>query len=234
MVSPPRDAGRVGYSHREPRGGLHKSGAATTRSIPGGRAADASRHRCPGARGPRLRALISEEGEKNTTTRQGDASPAKPSSSSRIGENGTRVVVEHDDSDSEDGHSDLGHANHAQNYSIEGWEDDEDWNEAHDDEDLTIRQALDSASLEEDEEMRGAVNLYRAKDERPGAGSGLAGGKTRRKGQGQFDMDVDNTPQPEVEESMEDSEEEEADFPEVKLDELLEDFDEMTIQDREE
>ena len=88
--------------------------------------------------------------------------------------------------------------------------------------------------LEEDEEMRGAVNLYRAKDERPGAGSGLAGGKTRRKGQGQFDMDVDNTPQPEVEESMEDSEEEEADFPEVKLDELLEDFDEMTIQDREE
>ena len=35
-------------------------------------------------------------------------------------------------------------------------------------------------------------------------------------------------------EEDEDSEEEEADFPEVKLDELLEDFDEMTIQDREE
>ncbi|KAI0358842.1 hypothetical protein OH77DRAFT_1518125 [Trametes cingulata] len=101
--------------------------------------------------------------EKNTTTRQGDASPGKPGSSSRVGENGTRVVVEHDDSDSEDGHSDLGHGNHSQNYSIEGWEDDEDWNEAPEDEDVTIRQALDSASLEEDEEMEPwAINVRRS------------------------------------------------------------------------
>ncbi|KAI0369888.1 hypothetical protein BV20DRAFT_1052798 [Pilatotrama ljubarskyi] len=101
--------------------------------------------------------------EKNTTTRQGDASPGKPGSSSRVAENGTRVVVEHDDSDSEDGHSDLGHGNHSQNYSIEGWEDDEDWNEAPEDEDVTIRQALDNASLEDDEEMEPwAINVRRS------------------------------------------------------------------------
>ncbi|KAK7685394.1 hypothetical protein QCA50_011257 [Cerrena zonata] len=89
--------------------------------------------------------------------------------------------------------------------------------------------------LEEDEEMRGAVNLYKAKDVNPGAGSGLAGGKTRRKGQGQFDMEVDETPQLAAADNTEESEEdEEADFPNVKLDELLEDFDEMTIQDRDE
>ncbi|CDO71745.1 hypothetical protein BN946_scf184920.g29 [Trametes cinnabarina] len=101
--------------------------------------------------------------EKNTTNRQGDASPAKPSSSSRVGENGTRVVVEHDNSDSEDDHTDGGHGNHAQNYSIEGWEDDEDWNEAQEDEDVTIRQGLDNASLEDDEDMEPwAINVRRS------------------------------------------------------------------------
>ncbi|KIP04741.1 hypothetical protein PHLGIDRAFT_109206 [Phlebiopsis gigantea 11061_1 CR5-6] len=82
--------------------------------------------------------------------------------------------------------------------------------------------------LEEDEEMRGAVNLYRVKNDQPGAGSGLAGGKTRRKAQ--FDMDVDevsSVPAPAEEE------EEEPDFPDVKLDELLEDFDEMTLEEPE-
>ncbi|PIL29599.1 hypothetical protein GSI_08235 [Ganoderma sinense ZZ0214-1] len=88
--------------------------------------------------------------------------------------------------------------------------------------------------LEEDEEMRGAVNLYRA--QKPGAGSGMAGGKTRRKGQGQFDMDVDEqaaTPEhpPTVVGAEETDGEEEADFPDVKLDELLEDFDEMTLEE---
>ena len=84
--------------------------------------------------------------------------------------------------------------------------------------------------IEEDEELRGTVNLYKAKNDKLGAGSGLAGGKTRRRGEGQFDMDVDES-QP-VESHVagdENEEEEEPDFPEVKLDELLEDFDEMTL-----
>lgn len=86
--------------------------------------------------------------------------------------------------------------------------------------------------LEEDEEMRGAVNLYQAKDVKPGAGSGLAGGKTRRKGQGQFAMDVDEGAQDETASiAPTEGDEDEPDFPEVKLDELLEHFDEMTLEE---
>ncbi|KAH9924016.1 NMD3 family-domain-containing protein [Fomitopsis serialis] len=86
--------------------------------------------------------------------------------------------------------------------------------------------------LEEDEEMRGAVNLYQAKDVKPGAGSGLAGGKTRRKGQGQSAMDVDEGAQDETASiAPTEGDEDEPDFPEVKLDELLEDFDEMTLEE---
>ncbi|KLO19407.1 NMD3-domain-containing protein [Schizopora paradoxa] len=89
--------------------------------------------------------------------------------------------------------------------------------------------------IEEDEEMRTAVNLYKA----PGAGSGMAGGKTRRKGASQFAMDTDEpapeqTNQPaEMEVAESDAGEEEPDFPEVKLDELLDDFDEMTLGEEE-
>ncbi|KAL6307035.1 NMD3-domain-containing protein [Sparassis latifolia] len=86
--------------------------------------------------------------------------------------------------------------------------------------------------LEEDQEMRGAVNLYRAKSDKPGAGSGLAGGKTRRKAQ--FAMDVDEGvahADTAEEQAAETDIEDEPDFPEVKLDELLEDFDEMTLDD---
>lgn len=85
--------------------------------------------------------------------------------------------------------------------------------------------------IEEDEELRAAVNLYKA----PGAGSGMAGGKSRRKAKGgQNSMEVDEgeveQPTTRPEGTIEtDTEEEEADFPEVKLDELLEDFDEMTL-----
>ncbi|OBZ65533.1 60S ribosomal export protein NMD3 [Grifola frondosa] len=84
--------------------------------------------------------------------------------------------------------------------------------------------------LEEDEEMRGAVNLYKSKEHKPGAGSGLAGGKTRKKAQ--FAMDVDGEDQQQDDDAgaaPADTEEEEPDFPDVKLDELLEDFDEMTL-----
>ncbi|PCH39171.1 NMD3-domain-containing protein [Wolfiporia cocos MD-104 SS10] len=85
--------------------------------------------------------------------------------------------------------------------------------------------------LEEDEEMRGAVNLYRTKNDKPGTESELADGKTARKAH--FAMDVDEEPSapaaPTEEET--DGEEEEPDFPEIRLDELLEDFDEMTLEE---
>ncbi|KAJ7283125.1 NMD3-domain-containing protein [Mycena rebaudengoi] len=82
--------------------------------------------------------------------------------------------------------------------------------------------------LEEDPEMRGAVNLYKAPEGRPG-------GKGRRRAQ--FAMDVDMVAEEAPPERVrdvgipgdDDEEEEEADFPEIKLDELLEGFDEMTL-----
>ncbi|THH26802.1 hypothetical protein EUX98_g7383 [Antrodiella citrinella] len=85
--------------------------------------------------------------------------------------------------------------------------------------------------IEEDEEMRGVVNLYRAKDAAPSAGSGLAGGKTRKKAQ--FDMDVDEAHAAAPAEDEEDDGEDEADFPDVNLDELLEDFDDMNLEEKE-
>ncbi|KAJ7446898.1 NMD3 family-domain-containing protein [Mycena galericulata] len=91
--------------------------------------------------------------------------------------------------------------------------------------------------LEEDPEMRGAVNLYKAAegDTRmgPPPGEGRAGGKGRRKAQFAMDVDVAEEAPPErvvdVADPEDDEEEEEADFPEVRLDELLEGFDEMTL-----
>lgn len=85
--------------------------------------------------------------------------------------------------------------------------------------------------LEEDDEMRGAVNLYKAQVNTPGAGSGMAGGKTRRKGQFAMEVEESGVSSEVVPQEATDDEEEEADFPEVKLDELLEDFDEMTLDD---
>nr|GAT61061.1 predicted protein [Mycena chlorophos] len=91
--------------------------------------------------------------------------------------------------------------------------------------------------LEEDPEMRGAINLYKASagedsrmppatskpEKRAGGGKG-----SRRKAQ--FAMDVDAAPvAPAVEESTDGEEDNEGDFPEVQLDELLENFDEMTL-----
>lgn len=86
--------------------------------------------------------------------------------------------------------------------------------------------------LEEDVDMRQAVNMYMAPAN--GAGSGVAGGKTRRKGNGQFSIEVDvrgtQVQSAEVEIVVNETEDEaEADFPDVRLDELLEEFDEMTL-----
>ncbi|KIK68748.1 hypothetical protein GYMLUDRAFT_92249 [Collybiopsis luxurians FD-317 M1] len=77
--------------------------------------------------------------------------------------------------------------------------------------------------LEEDPEMRGAVNLYKAGDVQ------MKTDTKRGPKKGQYAMDVDETPH----EEEEGEEEEEGDFPEIELDELLEGFDEMTLGDGE-
>ncbi|KAH9964636.1 hypothetical protein BC827DRAFT_1265886 [Russula dissimulans] len=77
--------------------------------------------------------------EKNTTTRR---SPGAV----HMNEDGMGVVIEDDDSGSEDENE------HPHDYSahVEGWED-EDWSHIEEDEDLTIRQGLERTSLGDDE-----------------------------------------------------------------------------------
>ena len=91
--------------------------------------------------------------EKNTTTNRG--APG----TERVSEDGTRVVVEEDDSASD------GESEHPHDYSahIEGWED-EDWSHIDDDEDVTIRQGLERTSLgdEECEHEPWAIGLRRS------------------------------------------------------------------------
>jgi nonsense-mediated mRNA decay protein 3 len=84
--------------------------------------------------------------------------------------------------------------------------------------------------LEEDPEMRSAVNLYKMNktgDTTASIEARLAGGKRRGAPQSQI-MDVDEPPQT-AEGEEDDDAEEEVDFPDVKLDELLDEFDEMTL-----
>lgn len=106
--------------------------------------------------------------------------------------------------------------------------------------------------LEEDPEMRQTVNLYKAQAQAPvqdvsmTAGSGLAGGKTRRKtanaganvrfGAKETDGDEAMAPVGERRATETDGEDEEAeaDFPEVELNELLEHFDELALAEAEE
>lgn len=105
--------------------------------------------------------------------------------------------------------------------------------------------------LEEDPEMRSAVNLYKADSgmKTGNEGSGMAGGKTRRKAQLAMDVDGGEAAKMHGENGMEQDDggpveivngetdgdvEEEPDFPEVKLEELLDHFDEMTLGDGEE
>lgn len=84
--------------------------------------------------------------EKSTTTRQGDGVPGRVTT--RVNEDGSKVVVEDDDTDSEDGHGE--HAAYSQN--LDGWEEDDDeWGDAQD-EDVTIRQGIESTVLEEEDE----------------------------------------------------------------------------------
>lgn len=90
-------------------------------------------------------------------------------------------------------------------------------------------------SIEEDTELRSAINLYKGSKAvttdvpmvRPRE---VGQGKKRR---GQFAMDVDE-PEAPAAPSENHGEVDEADFPEVKLDELLDDFEDMGIHDDEE
>ncbi|KAJ7229208.1 RNA binding protein [Mycena pura] len=87
--------------------------------------------------------------------------------------------------------------------------------------------------LEEDPEMRGVVNLYKAPMQDTQMGTlpvqRRSGGGKGSRHKAQFAMDVDAA-EPEVDVAgVDDEDEDEADFPEVQLDELLEGFDEMTL-----
>ena len=88
--------------------------------------------------------------------------------------------------------------------------------------------------LEEDPEMRQGVNLYKAPEVKMAEPVVQEKKGGRRRGQNQYSMDVDDTPEERVPSTVvgvdgEDKEEEEADFPDIALDELLEGFDEMTL-----
>ena len=92
--------------------------------------------------------------EKNTTSRQGE-----PGGSRRVNEDGMGLVDDNSDSGSDDGT----HDHHPQSYSMDGWDDDEDWNEAQEDEDVTIRADFENATLSDQEEMEPwAVNVRRS------------------------------------------------------------------------
>jgi nonsense-mediated mRNA decay protein 3 len=99
--------------------------------------------------------------------------------------------------------------------------------------------------LEEDKEMRAAVNLYRVQQKdtegdvdmgKSAPGSGMAGGK--RRGQKakpaapteDADMDVEEDEHADDDESGT----EEEDFPEIDMDELLEHFEELDVEDPQE
>jgi nonsense-mediated mRNA decay protein 3 len=88
--------------------------------------------------------------------------------------------------------------------------------------------------LEEDPEMRSSVNLYKTDGTKPAKDkSKTSDAKTPKKDQ--HTMDVDEAPAPVAEVFSEAGveDEAEADFPEVNLDELLENFDEMTLGEQE-
>lgn len=87
--------------------------------------------------------------------------------------------------------------------------------------------------LEEDPEMRATVNLYRTDDTKAvKAGPRTSDIKARKKMQHAMDVDEAPAAAP-VPVSGTNEEEAEADFPEVKLEELLENFDEMTLGEEE-
>lgn len=128
--------------------------------------------------------------EKNTTTRQGEAAPNKLMSNRAFNENGMRVVVEDDsDSGSEDGLE----GQHPHNYSMDGWDDDDDWGEAHEDEDVTIRQDFEGTTLDDGEMEPWAVNVRRSVEKARRPTKGIL--KTRPDGSA-YDQDAILRPNP--------------------------------------
>jgi hypothetical protein len=88
--------------------------------------------------------------EKSTTTRQGSVSPVKGGGGIRVNEDGTRVLVEDEDEESDDGHYTPQPA--GQDFHADGWDDDEDWDidgRGDGDEDVTIRVGLQRTSLDD-------------------------------------------------------------------------------------
>lgn len=99
--------------------------------------------------------------------------------------------------------------------------------------------------LEEDKEMRAAINLYRAEQEKENdgdlqmggtAGSGMKGGKRRqglvKKAAEEMEVEGDQPADEDVDgaEDGTDADDEE-DFPEIDMDELLEHFEDMGVDD---
>ncbi|TFK71736.1 hypothetical protein BDN72DRAFT_895436 [Pluteus cervinus] len=87
--------------------------------------------------------------DRNTATRQGVNSPAKPGV--QVNEDGTRVLVEdEEEEESDDGHY-GGPQQAGQGFHADGWDDDEDWDTGEDqegDEDMTIRVGIERTSLD--------------------------------------------------------------------------------------
>jgi nonsense-mediated mRNA decay protein 3 len=91
--------------------------------------------------------------------------------------------------------------------------------------------------LEEDPEMRAGVNLYKTKNDagkdvsmaRPNAGGPAHGGPKRRKNKELNMSGIDVDMGEDSGDGIDDNEDAEVGFPEVHLDELLEDLDEMTL-----
>ncbi|TFK65900.1 NMD3-domain-containing protein [Pluteus cervinus] len=94
--------------------------------------------------------------------------------------------------------------------------------------------------IEEDPELRETINLYKApsSDVKMASATNEPGGKVwrRNKKGGQYGMDVDEGPVVPAQQQQQASslpaaevEEDEADFPDVQLDELLENFDDLTL-----
>ena len=89
--------------------------------------------------------------------------------------------------------------------------------------------------LEEDPEMRSTVNLYKADDTKSGKDrSRTADAKPPNKTQNAMEVDEAPAPVSKLISEADEEDEAEADFPGVKLDELLENFDEMTLGEQEE